>query len=161
MGSYASGRLAIEFATSTPNHVLSAFSALAVTGLGAPPLPEPVVEVWEYWQPEWREVGWAEGQGDPFPDEPWRHDWASELDGVLRWTGAHWELLCSFLWKTHPVAASEALAWLAPYVEAEHRPWRQLVGHAHHEYDPAPHLFWVKAGRWERQDLNPEGYIAP
>jgi hypothetical protein len=105
--------------------------------------------------------GYAEGEGDPFETEPWRHDWASELDGVLRWTGVHWELLCRFSWKTDPQAASEALAWLAPFVATKWMPRRQFVGYAHHEYDPAPHLFWVEDGRWERQDMNPEGYIAP
>lgn len=162
MGSFTSGRLAVEFGASTPDHVLSAFSGLAATGRRtAPPLPAPVVEVWESWEPDWREAGWAEGQGDPHPDEPWRHDWASQVDGVLHWTGTHWELLCSFTWKTHPVVVSEALAWLAPFVATTNRPWRQLVGHAHYEYDPAPHLFWVQSGRWVRQDMNPEGYIGP
>jgi len=158
MGSYTRGLLTIEFATSTPDHVLSAFSGLAVTGRYAPALPPPVTEVWDSWTPDWREAGWPEGQGDPYPDEPWRHNWASELNGFLGWADGQWQLMCRFFWKTHPQVASDTLAWLAPFV-ADSR--RQLVGFAHHEYDPAPHLFWVEDGRWDRQDMNPEGYLAP
>lgn len=159
VGSYSHGLLAITFAPSTPDRVLSAFSALAVPGpSAAPALPSPAVEPWFGWEPDWRVRG---GERDPYDNEPWLHDWASELSGVLRWSSGKWELLCRFFWKTYPQAASEALAWLAPFVATEWRPRRQLVGHVHHEYDPAPHLFWVENGQWERQDMNPEGYIAP
>lgn len=83
--------------------MLSAFSALALPGPRA--APPPVVEAWSAWEPDWRDREYAEGKGDPFESEPWRHNWAREVDGVLRWTGVHWELLSRFSWKTYPQAA--------------------------------------------------------
>jgi len=159
VGSYTDGLLVIRFDPSTPDPVMSAFSALVLPGPRA--APPPVVEAWSAWEPDWRARGYAEGKGDPFESEPWRHDWASQVDGVLRWAGGHWELLCRFLWKTYPQVVSESLAWLAPFVASQSMPRRQFVGYAHHEYDPAPHLFWVENGQWQREDMNPEGYFAP
>lgn len=169
MGSFSEIVLSFDFADETPDYVLAAFTALTVPALGegAPQLPAPVVEAWDMWEPDWREAGYPEGQGDPFVDEPWRHDWASWLStamgvqttphGWLAWSElGRWNLDCRFSWKAHPTTASEALAWLAPYVHDNEADDKVLVGYAHHEYAPRPHLFWVDAGRWEVEDLNPD-----
>ena len=66
-----------------------------------------------------------------------------------------WNLDCRFSWKTDPETASTALEWLAPYVGRQYPDMKVLVGYAHHEYAPRPHLFWVEDGRWELEDLNP------
>ena len=158
MGSFTQGLLAITFSESTPDEVLAAFAAFEVPSRrsAAPLLPPPVVEAWKDWSPySERPVP------DPYEDQPWRHDWSREVDGVLRFSGSRWQLFCTFMWKTDPRTSSEALEWLAPFVATQWKPRGQLVGHVHHEYDPAPHLLWVEAGAWERQDMNPEGYIAP
>jgi hypothetical protein len=169
MGSFSEVVLSFDFADDTPAEVLAAFSALAVPHLdeGAPPLPPPVVEAWEYFSPDWREAGPEDGQGDPFENEPWRHDWASWTStamgvqttphGLLDWSElGTWNLDCRFSWKTDPHTASEALAWLAPFVSTKYAEGRILVGYAHFEYAPRPHLFWVEDGRWELEDLNPD-----
>lgn len=167
MGSFTEIVLSFDFRKDTPDHVLAAFAALAAPGPGegAPALPEPVVEAWEPWSADWRAAGWPEG--DPYEHEPWRHDWAAEVSfgavgttphATLRWAETElWNLDCRFSWKTDPETASEALAWLAPYVDhwPEARP-KALVGYAHHEYAPRPHLFWVSDGTWELEDLNPD-----
>jgi hypothetical protein len=169
MGSFTDGSLRFDFAPSTPDHVLAAFSALAVPSAAADPaLPPPVVEAWPAWEPDWREAGWAEGQGDPFEHEPWRHDWASVVGGtdptamtpygrlLPTWRGG-WHLDCRFGWKCLPETVSEALSWVAPYVDTTPFEWPVLVGWAQHEYAPRPQLFWVHNGEWIVEDLIPEG----
>ena len=154
---------------SVPDYVLAAFSALAEPQLSedAPTLPSPVVEAWDMWAPDWPEMGLPEGHGDPFEHEPWRHDWASRVSGAmgvtttphgrLTWSAmGRWNLDCRFSWKTLPDSASEALSWLAPYVDRGFREGRMLVGYAHHDAAPRPHLFWVHQGQWELEDLNPD-----
>ena len=169
MGSFSEIVLSFNFANETPNHVLAAFAGLAVADSSeeAPSLPAPVVEAWDMWSPDWRDAGFPEGQGDPFENEPWKHDWATWLStamgvtttphGRLSWSelGA-WNLDCRFSWKTDAVTASEALAWMAPYVDLQYAEGKVLVGYAHFEYAPKPHLFWVDGGRWELEDLNPD-----
>lgn len=169
MGLFTEVSLSFSFASETPGHVLAAFSALATSNPSpdAPPLPPPVVEAWEPWEPDWRELGYAEGEGDPFELEPWRHDWAASLSmamgvqttphGVLTWSEMEdWNLDCRFSWKTDPEVASEALAWLAPFVGRQYDGEPVLVGLAQHELAPRPHLFWVRDGVWEIEDLNPD-----
>jgi hypothetical protein len=185
MGSFTEVCLSFDFAEATPDHVLAAFSALASPNQSAraPALPAPVVEGWDLWEPEWRYAGYAEGQGDPYEHEPWRHDWANAVStamggsttehGILTWTGYNWNLDCRFSWKTGAQEASEALEWLAPHVEPrlgtfiagmnpdtrdyDWQPNPTLVGYAIDEDLPRPFLFWVKEGRWELEDLNPNG----
>jgi hypothetical protein len=123
------------------------------------------VEPWERFEPDWREVGYPEGEGDPFEDRPWHHDWASWVSttmggtttphGLLAWSGDRWNLDCRFDWKTWAEPASEALSWLAPFVHSADAHRRLLVGYAQFDYAPRPHLFWVVDGRWELEDLNP------
>ena len=170
MGSFTEIVLSFDFTESTPDHVLAAFSALASpdpSAAGSPPLPDPVLESWELFAPDWRDMGLPDGQGDPFEHEPWRHDWASWVSMSMGVTTTphgllvrseldRWNLDCRFSWKTDPTTASEALAWLAPYVDPRWRDGKLLVGHAHHEGAPRPHLFWVADGRWELEDLNPD-----
>jgi hypothetical protein len=168
MGSFSEIVLSFNFADQTPDHVLAAFSGLAVPKMpeGAPSLPPPVVEAWDRWEPDWRLVGYPEGQGDPFEQEPWRHDWAAWIStamgvqttphGLLAWSELGvWNLDCRFSWKTDPDTASEALAWLAPHVNSVYTDGKVLVGYVLSEYAPRPLLFWVDAGRWELEDLNP------
>lgn len=159
MGSYTEALLNFYFTKTTPDYVLAAFSAYGVPPLRgeAPDLPEPVVEPWGAWSIDWRNAGWPEGEGDPFEDEPWRHDWASQGNGFLRWGGSHWELHYRFSEKTDPVTISRALEWLAPFIQPFKR--RQLVGYAHHDYDPCPIVFWVEDGQWSWQDMNTEDYL--
>lgn len=167
MGSFTEVSLSFNFAKETPNHVLAAFSALAVSDLpaDAPRLPAPVVEAWELWEPDWREAGYDEGDGDPFEHEPWRHDWAGWVSdamgvhttphGMLQWSKTgDWNLDCRFSWKTQPEVASSALEWLGPYVGRQYEGAKLLVGYALHEYASRPHLFWVEDGRWKLEDLN-------
>ena len=169
MGSFTEIVLSFDFAKSTPDHVLAAFSTLAATDQpdDAPVLPDPVSEAWGVWDPIWGTTGLPEGQPDPHEHEPWCHDWASWVSttmsvtttphGMLVWSDlGTWNLDCRFSLKTDAVAASKALAWLAPYVDTrKYGAERTLVGYAHYEYDPRPHLFWVTEGRWELEDLNP------
>lgn len=168
MGSFTEVVLSLDFAAETPPHVLASVAGLAVPDPreGVPSLPSPVVEAWEAWVPDWRAVGYPEGQGDPFENEPWRHDWASALStamsvqttphGRLVWSRrGRWNLDCRFSWKTGPIIASDALAWLAPYIDLTHVRGRALVGYAVYEYAPRPHLLWVDAGLWVLEDLNP------
>jgi len=79
MGSFSEIVLSFNFARETPDHVLAAFAALATADSAeeASSLPVPVVEAWDLWSPDWREMGLPEGQGDPFENEPWKHDWAA------------------------------------------------------------------------------------
>ncbi|HWJ82252.1 MAG TPA: hypothetical protein VNS55_08460 [Nocardioides sp.] len=169
MGSFTEIVLSFDFAEDTPEHVLAAFAALATPAQpeGAPALPEPVVEAWDMFEPDWRLAGWPPGQGDPYEHEPWRHDWAMWVStamgvqttphGLLQWSGmGGWNLDCRFSWKTDYQTASDALAWLAPYVGRQHPERKNLVGYAHYEYAPRPHLFWVADDRWELEDLNPD-----
>ena len=57
--------LSFDFAESTPDHVLAAFSALAAPNQpdDAPALPDPVIEVSDLWDPIWGQFGLPEGQG--------------------------------------------------------------------------------------------------
>lgn len=167
MGSFSEILLSFNFASETPDHVLAAFASLQQpTGDDTPTLPPPVVEAWDAWSPTWRLAGYREGRGDPFEDQPWKHDWAAWTStamgvqttphGHLTWsTLGLWNLDCRFSWKTDPDTASEAMAWLGPYVDTKYTQRRVLVGYAHHEYALRPHLFWVEEGRWELEDLNP------
>ncbi|WP_182379720.1 hypothetical protein [Nocardioides sp. WS12] len=179
MGSFTEVCLSFDFVESAPEHVLAAFSALAEESPGAPDLPAPVVEGWELWEPDWRYAGFEER--DPYEHEPWRHDWANAVSiemsggttehGVLAWTGSNWNLDCRFSWKMGAEEASEALEWLAPFVEPrlgeyvagrndtggyDWTPNPTLVGYALDEGLPRPFLFWMRDGRWELEDLNPD-----
>ena len=166
MGSFTEVVLSFEFKETTPDHVLAAFSRLAVPQEreGAPQPPAPVTEQWDMFSPDWRESG---GERDPFEHEPWRHDWAEWVSlsmgasttphGRMTWSDlSRWHLDCRFAWKTFPESVSETLAWLAPYVEPHWRTRPLLVGHAMHEAAPRPHLFWVDQGSWVLEDLNPD-----
>jgi hypothetical protein len=76
--------------------------------------------------------------------------------GMMTWAEVErWNLDCRFSWKTGPLAVSEALDWLGPYVDDTYVDGPILVGYAHFEYAPKPHLFWVEDGRWSVEDLNP------
>ena len=164
MGSFTEVGLSLNFKNDVPDYVLAAFSALSGANQpnGAPTLPDPVVEPVEFWEPEMRTTDWV----DPYEHTPWRHDWARlvSLDmgpcvphGVLTWASNQWNLNCRFSWKSEPWTASDALAWLAPFVDTEWRE-RELVGVAVFDGGPRPFLFWVADGRWELEDLNPEGH---
>jgi hypothetical protein len=166
MGSFTEVVLSFNFAKDTPAPVLAAFAALeGPRSEEAPPLPAPVEEGWDPWEPDWRLAGYPEGQGDPFEDEPWKHDWAAWTStamgvqttphGRLTWSALGlWNLDCRFSWKTDVDTASGALAWLAPHVDRTYSNRKILVGYAHDEYQPRPQLFWVDGGRWDVEDLN-------
>lgn len=164
MGSFSEVVLSFDFRPSTPDDVLTTFSALASDGplATAPPLPAPVIEAWDMFEPDWREAG----THDPYLNEPWRHDWAGWMStamgvtttphGRLVWsTTERWNLGCRFSWNTGPRGVSEAIEWLAPYVDDTHVGGPALIGYAHFEYAPKPHLFWVEDGAWVMEDLNP------
>ncbi|QTE29368.1 hypothetical protein [Pengzhenrongella sicca] len=53
---------------------------------------------------------------------------------------------------------SEALEWFAPYVDLSYVDEKALVGYADYELAPRPHLFWVDAGQWIVEDLNPNNH---
>lgn len=168
MGSFSEVVLSFNFANETPHQVLAAFAALAAPNPpeAAPILPPPVVEAWDAFEPDWRDAGYPDGQGDPFETEPWRHDWATWLStamgvqttphGRLAWSELGiWNLDCRFSWKTGPETVSHALSWLASFVDTTYSEGKILVGYVHFEYAPRPHLFWVEDGKWELEDLNP------
>jgi hypothetical protein len=167
MGSFTEVVLSFDFAASTPEHVLAAFSALATP---APPdaawaLPASVEQdaaVAYTWEPDFQSVE----EGTYL--EPWREPWSRFVrmsqgptttpHGLLVRTedGQRWNLDCRFSWKIDPWLASDALAWLAPYIDPGLRKNKALAGYAQHEAAPRPHLFWVADSRWEVEDLNPD-----
>ena len=163
MGSFTEVALSFSFTPWTPPRVLAAFSRLASNlPPDAPRLPDPVVEAYEDFEPDWREAG--EDEQDPFEHEPWRHDWAmwcSTAMGVgttpygrLTWSQATgWTLDCRFSWKTTPDVVSQSLAWLAPHVALRHRALA-LVGHAQHEYEDLPHVYVTDGVHWLSRNLN-------
>lgn len=166
MGSFTEVVLSFNFAEDTPSHVLAAFAALEIPGSeSAPLLPAPVEEAWDVWEPDWRLAGYRDGEGDPFEEEPWKHDWAAWIStamgvktiphGQLTWSPLNrWNLDCRFSWKTDALTASDALSWLAPFVDRTYSNRKILVGYAQDDYEPRPHLFWADGGRWEEEDLN-------
>ena len=168
MGSFSEVVLGFSFRADTPDHVLSAFSALAVAappywhGRPPPALPAPVKfpedEV-DSWEP-------TDEEHDPAEDpQPWRHDWAGWMSGsagasvvptaqmVWSVTGC-WTVSCRWGIKSWPDAIIPALRWLGPYlVGFDKRPI--LLGYIQYTSEPRPTLVWLTPeGTIEGEDLN-------
>ena len=87
VGSSSEVALAFDFRQDTPAEVLAAFSALKRRFPEAswfqpdppPALPDPVQELVEFWEPDWRDAGYD----DEFAAQPWRHDWAAWLSSSM------------------------------------------------------------------------------
>jgi hypothetical protein len=152
MGTFSEVVLGFSFRSGTPDHVLAAFSALAVPSPTdsphpAPPLPPP----WEpadddYWEP-------TNEEHDPQADqEPWKHDWAGWFrssasvsivpSAQMVWASRCWTVTCRWGIKSWPDAIIPALTWLGPYLEAfDQRPI--LLGYIDYGSDERPTLVWL------------------
>jgi hypothetical protein len=171
MGEVSEVVLSLDFRRDTPPEVLAAFSALeqplreGATWGPAPPLPEPVREPDEWWEPDWREDG---GDPDPYEHEPWRHDWARWLSGsmsvgtvpsaTLDWMPpGQWRLTCRCSFKSWAEAIFEFLEWLGRFIDAPlnpNYPHETLVGYIFDEGMPRPYLLWARNGVLRMEDLN-------
>jgi hypothetical protein len=170
MGSDTEGVLSFSFRKDTPDYVLAAFSALAdPLPPGAPPLPAPVEAdplgrmATDYAQDE-DELGMLEL--DPFPGEPWRHDWAGLLSasmGVafvghsrMLWSEMEfWTISARFSLKDDPDRLLKAFGWLGPHIERNSEE-PLLLGYLRHEYQIHPILVWHQANRVYGEDLRDE-----
>ncbi|GAA0312222.1 hypothetical protein [Kineococcus aurantiacus] len=164
MGSFSEVVLGFSFRPDTPDHVLAAFSALAVPRESwqepAPPLPAPhVIDPDEDWEP-------SDELSDPTEDPtPWLHDWAGWFShsmsvscspsAQLVWTQAHrWTLTCRWAIKTWPEGIVPALRWLGPYLQGH--PLRPiLLGYIEYGEEPRPVLLWLTEGKIEAESLSP------
>jgi hypothetical protein len=173
MGSFAEGILFFQFRRDTPDYVLAAFSALAgPVAPDAPSLPPPV-EPDAYgntptdFAQNADEIGMF--QEDPFPGEPWRHDWAGPLGGSmgamfvghsqLFWEMERWTVSARFSLKDDPYRILRAIKWLGPYIEPNdsedpHDPL--LLGYLRHEYQVRPILVWHRDQMLYGEDLGEE-----
>lgn len=170
MGSFAEGVLSFALRKETPDRVLAAFSALALPlPPGAPELPPPV-EPDPYFRMATDFAGDDEELAyldpDPFPGEPWRHDWAGLLSasmgvmfvGLSRmfWTELdRWTIAARFSLKDDPDRLLRALGWLGPYIEPNGSD-PQLLGYLRHEYQIRPILVWHQGDRIYGEDLRGE-----
>lgn len=163
MGTFSEVVLRFSFRPDTPDHVLAAFSALAVPhpepdyGPPAPPLPAPqVVDEHDDWEP-------TDEEADPAEDpEPWRHDWAGWFSQSMSvaivpsaqmvWNCGRWTVTCRWGIESGPEAIVPALLWLGPYLQGHDlRPI--LLGYIEYGSEPRPTLIWLDDGRIEAEDL--------
>ena len=169
MGSFSEVVLGFSFRLETPDHVLAAFSALAVPsppdvrGREAPVLPDPLQVQDEDYENNWEPTDELQ---DPAEDpQPWRHDWAGWLSqsmSVSITPSAHmvwsetgrWTVSCRWGIKSWPEAIIPALRWLGPYLEGfDQRPI--LLGYIEYTSEPRPTLLWLTPeGTIEGEDLN-------
>ena len=168
MGSFSEVVLGFSFRADTPEHVLAAFSALAVPsppyghGREAPPLPVPLQfpeDGEDYWEP-------TDELQDPAQDpQPWRHDWAGWMSrsasvsitpsAQMVWSETgRWTVSCRWGIKSWPEAIIPALRWLGPYLEGfDQRPI--MLGYIEDSSEPRPTLLWLTPeGTIEGEDLN-------
>jgi hypothetical protein len=167
VGSFTYVVMSFDFRSDTPPEVLAAFSALAQplpadAYWGPPtPLPDPVVEPSEFWDPDWRESGIDE----EFPDEPWRHDWAGCLSqsasvgtvpyAALVWSESRlWNLSFRSSFKTWAEAVFAFLEWLGPFIYAFNEDYPKLLGYLDDDTEGRPRLLWFKDRRLTLEDLN-------
>jgi hypothetical protein len=162
MGTFTEVVLQLTFRPDTPDHVLAAFSALAVSvpdDAPALPAPHPVDESWGSWEP-------TDEVSDPAADpEPWMHDWPRWLSSSmtvsttphaqLTWSKTHrWVLSCRWGIKSWPEAVLPAVQWLGPHLEgSDHRP--TLLGYMAYEGAARPTLVWLWRGRLALENLSP------
>ncbi|MFL6100789.1 MAG: hypothetical protein ACJ71T_12635 [Actinomycetales bacterium] len=169
MGTFTEVVLGFSFRPETPDHVLSAFSALAVPstaqfGPPEPPLPSPhPINPDDEWEPT---DEWADPALDP---APWRHDWATWFSrstsvsitpsAQLMWSKTgRWTLSCRWGIKSGPEEVFSALRWLGPYLEGfDQRPI--LLGYMDYGGAPRPVLVWLFQGQLSLEDLNPPGTV--
>lgn len=167
MGSFTDVVMSFDFRPDTPPEVLAAFSAVAQPVSPdaywgpPPPLPDPVVEPSEIWDPDWRESGIDE----EFPEEPWRHDWASGLSqsasvdtvahAALVWrAGSYWNLSFRTSFKTWAEAVFAFLEWLGPFIYAFNEDFPLLIGYLNDDTEGRPRLLWFKDRKLTLEDLN-------
>jgi hypothetical protein len=154
MGSFTDIVLGFSFRPDTPDHVLAAFSALAVPRqqepweAPAPPLPPPMVfpeDHWSHWEP-------TDEQADPAEDrQPWAHPWSDWLSlsmsivtpasSQMIWSIlGRWTVSCRWNIKSWPEAILPALLWLGPHLEGDER-FPHLLGYM--LYGRRPVLIWL------------------
>ena len=171
MGSFCEGVLSFSFRKDTPDYVLAAFSALAgPVSSKAPSLPTPV-EPNEYGEIPTDFAQNADEIGmfgeEPFPGEPWRHDWAGPLGGSmgvmfvghseLCWSEMkRWTLSARFSLKDDPDRILRAIEWLGPYIEPNGPDGPLLLGYLRHEYEVRPILIWHRDQMLYGEDLRNE-----
>jgi hypothetical protein len=168
VGSFTDIVAALDFRPDTPPEILAAFSALERARPKedhwwdpAPPLPAPVVEPSELWDPDWRQSGLHED----FPDEPWRHDWAALLSrsaavdtiahAELVWRGSGiWRLSFRTAFATWAEAVFAFIEWLGPYIYAYNEEYPLLIGYLKYDNEGRPRLLWFKDRELVLEDLN-------
>lgn len=167
MGSDTEGVLSFSFRKETPDHVLAAFSALAAPlAPGTPSLPppagtDPLFRMPTDFAQNDDEIDMLEE--DPFPGEPWRHDWAGLFGasmGVvfvglsrLIWSEmGFWTISARFSLKDDPDRMLRAIAWLGPHIEPNGS-LPLLLGYLRNEYQVRPVLVWHQGDRVYGEDL--------
>jgi hypothetical protein len=165
MGTFSEVVLCFSFRPDTPDHVLSAFSALAIpqaTPFGdtpAPALPPP------YAAPE--DDDWLPDTEDYDPDadaEPWAHDWArwfrsgmsvsTAPSAQLTWQASRWTVTCRWSIKTWPEAVLPCLRWLGPHLKS-HALRPLLLGYIEYGDSVRPTLVWLGSdGQITGEDLD-------
>jgi hypothetical protein len=170
MGEFCEGVLGFPFRTDTPDDVLAAFSALAdPVSADAPVLPAPVEPDPYFRMPtdfaqDPSEAGMYDE--DPYPGEPWRHDWAGAFGGSmgvmfvahsrLVWSEMGlWTLSTRFSVKDEQHRVLRALTWLGPYIEP-HGEEPLLLGYLRDEYQARPLLVWHQHTNVYGEDLSGE-----
>jgi hypothetical protein len=167
MGSFCEGVLSFSFRKETPDHVMAAFAALADP---AQVESNPYGVLPTDYALDADELGWTEA--DPYPDEPWRHNWADPLSwsmGVsfvghtrLFWSEMkRWTLSARFSLKDVPERILRALTWLGPYIEPTNGDQPLLLGYLRHEYETRPVLVWHQGNRIYGEDLRQPHDAAP
>jgi hypothetical protein len=173
MGEFCEGVLGFAFRTDTSDDVLAAFAALADSVPGdAPALPAPVEPDPYFRMPTDFAQNTSEAgifDDDPFPGEPWRHDWAGVLGGStgvmfvahsrLVWSEmGRWTLSARFSVKDDANRVLRALMWLGPYIEPNgEQPL--LLGYLRDEYQTRPLLIWHQHTQVLGEDLGDAGGV--
>ena len=157
------------FREDTPAEVLSAFQPMYkpnAPDLSWEPAPrlipfEPAPDD-DWWAPDWKELGDPE---DPLAAEPWRHDWASQLDegvpprhAALVWSPQRlWHFSCRVRFEVWPDAIFDFLGWLGPFIETSDNPAYPrpgLIGTMVYASSLRPYLLFCQYGRLSLQNLN-------
>jgi hypothetical protein len=161
--------LSFYFREETPAEILSAFQPMYrpnspdASWEPAPPLlPFRPASEDDWWVPDWKEAGYPE---DALAAEPWRHNWAAQLDegvppsrAALVWTPQRlWHFSCHCEFQVWPDAIHDFLGWLGPFIKTTDNqgyPRPDLVGTMVYDSSLRPYLLFCQHGRLSLQSLN-------